>query len=172
MNSTRREFLRQVMGVTVVSNSTVLSAGAASLHCTPSPSFPVPLTPGIWRSPTFPVGRHSYNIWLYVDRRLPLEQLDCDLGPPRSGKTCDAPLLLDIDWRIWNGTTLVKGWYADPVRADSWSDEMTGCLLGKFQGERNGHFTLEWNVKKDAGCLKELHPYVQIVKNPGYWCWL
>jgi len=45
-------------------------------------------------------------------------------------------------------------------------------MLGAFEGKRNGHFTLEWNVKKDAGRLKELHPRVLIVKNPGYWCWL
>ena len=50
--------------------------------------------------------------------------------------------------------------------------EATSCFLGGFEGKRNGYFTLEWNVKKDAGRLKELHPRVQIVKNPGYWCWL
>jgi hypothetical protein len=33
-------------------------------------------------------------------------------------------------------------------------------------------FTLEWDVKQDAGRLKDLHPRVLIVKDPGYWCWL
>lgn len=153
-----------------ISNS--MSAAAVSLHCTPVPSFPVPLTVGVWRSPPFPVGRHAYDISLYVDRRLPLDQLDCDLGPPRDGNTCDTPPLLDLEWKIWDGTTLAKCWRFDPIRASSWSGEATSCVLGGFEGKRNGHFTLEWDVKKDAGRLKELHPRVEIGKNPGYWCWL
>ena len=172
MNSTRRQFLRQALACTAISIPMTIDAAAISLHCTPAPTFPVPLTAGVWRSAAFPVGKHDYHFWLYVDRRLPLEQLDCDLGPPRPGNACVTTPLLEVEWKIWDGTTLVKSWPFNPIRADSWGAVATGCMLGAFEGKRNGHFTLEWNVKKDAGRLKELHPRVLIVKNPGYWCWL
>lgn len=150
----------------------VANAGAISLHCTAAPSFPVPLSKGVWRSEEFPVGKHDYHVSLGVDRRMPLEELDCDLGPPSRGNQCKTPPLLDLEWRIWDGTMLVENWVANPIRADAWSDASTSCLLGGFEGKRNGHFILELNVKSDAGRLKDLHPRVQIVKNPGYWCWL
>jgi hypothetical protein len=76
------------------------------------------------------------------------------------------------DWKIWDGGTLVKTFHFDPVRADAWGAKETTCMLGTFQGRRNAMFTLEWTVKKDTGRLKELHPRMEIVKNPGYWCWL
>jgi hypothetical protein len=145
-------------------------------HCTPSPRFPVPLTLGVWRSQEFPVGKHDYHVWLDVDRRLPLEELDCDLGPTaRSShpeRQCSTAPLLDLEWRIWDGTTLVKSWTAKPIQAAGWSKESTSCFLGDFESKKNGYFALELNVRKDAGRLKDLHPRVQIVKNPGYWCWL
>jgi hypothetical protein len=150
----------------------VANAAAVSLHCTPAPSFPVPLSEGVWRSLEFPVGKHAYNVSLSVDRRIPTEELDCDLGPPGHGKQCDTAPLLDLEWRIFDGATSVKNWPAKPIRADAWGAATTSCILGGFEGKRNGHFTLELNVKKDAGRLKDLHPRVQIVKNPGYWCWL
>jgi hypothetical protein len=131
----------------------------------------VPLSQGVWRSQEFPVGKHDYRLSLEVDRLMPLDELDCDLGPSRPGHQCSAPPLLDLEWKIWDGTTLVKSWPAKPIRADAWSAASTSCLLGDFEGKRNGHFTLELNVKKDGGRLKALHPRVQVVKNPGYWCW-
>jgi hypothetical protein len=103
---------------------------------------------------------------------MPLDELDCDLGPPPPGHQCSTPPLLDLEWRIWDGTMLAKSWPAMPIRASAWSEASTSCFLGDFEGKRNGFFTLELNVKKDAGRLKDLHPRVQIVKNPGYWCWL
>ena len=169
---TRRQFVRGALALGALSNCIAADATAISLHCTPAPSFPVPLTQGVWRSHEFPVGKHDYHVWLDVDRRLPLDELDCDLGPPRHGHQCGAPPLLDLEWRIWDGATLVKNWPAKPVGAAGWSAASTSCFLGNFEGKRNGHFTLELNVKKDAGRLKDLHPRVQIVKNPGYWCWL
>jgi hypothetical protein len=45
-------------------------------------------------------------------------------------------------------------------------------MLGHFEGKRNGMYTLEWNVKRDAGRLKDLNPQVYIVKSSGYWCWI
>jgi hypothetical protein len=97
----------------------------------------------------------------------PLEELDCDLGRPRPGNGCKTPSLLDLDWKIWDGTTLVKSRAAEPIRADAWSATSTSCILGGFEGKRNGHFILELNVKRDAGRLKDLHPRVQIVRYPG-----
>jgi hypothetical protein len=169
---TRRQFIQTALGWSAFSNCMVANAAAISLHCTPAPTFPVPLNQGVWRSQEFPVGKHDYHVWLAVDRRMPLEELDCDLGPSRPGYKCNTPPLLDLEWRIWDATTLVKNWPAKPIRADAWSETSTSCLLGDFEGKKNGHFTLELNVKNDAGRLKELHPRVQIVKNPGYWCWL
>jgi hypothetical protein len=169
---TRRQFIRGALGFGAASNCVLAHAAAVSLHCTPAPSFPVPLTQGVWHSQEFPVGKHDYHVWLNVDRRMPLDELDCELGPPRSGHQCSAPPLLDLEWRIWDGAMLVKNWPAKPIEAAAWSGASTSCFLGDFQGKRNGHFTLELNVKKDAGRLKDLHPRVQIVKNPGYWCWL
>ena len=169
---TRRQFIRAALGLGSVSNCIPVHAAAKSLHCTPAPRFPVPLTQGVWHSQEFPVGKHDYHVWLEVDRRMPLEELDCDLGPPRPRNQCSTPPLLDLEWRIWDGTTLVKNWSATPIRAAGWGEASTSCILGGFEGKRNGHFTLELNVKKDAGRLKDLHPRVQIVKNPGYWCWL
>jgi hypothetical protein len=164
-----------VLGICTIS-CTVLtrksSAKALDLHCTPAPAFPVPLDIGTWRSAEFPVGKHAYNVSFIVDRRPPLEQLDCDLGPAPAGHRCETPPLLDIDWKVWDGKTLVKSWHADPVKADAWAAKTTSCILGGFEGGRNGMFTLEWTVKKDAGRLRELHPRIEIVKNPGYWCWL
>jgi hypothetical protein len=148
------------------------NAAFLSLHSTPAPSFPVPLTEGVWRSEKFPVGKHDYHVWLYVDRRPPSEQLDCEVGSPRPGYHCDTSPLLDLEWRIWDGATLVQNWPAKPIKAGSWAATETGCFLGNFEGKRNSQFTLELNIKKDAERLKELHPRVQIVKNPGYWCWL
>jgi len=147
-------------------------AAANPLHCTPAPEFPVPLTAGVWRSAQFPVGKHDYHVWLEVDRRLPLEQLDCDLGPSTPNGHCDAPPLLDVEWKIWDGDVLVQSWRWKPVQASAWAADKTSCFLGNFEGKRNGNFTLEWNVKQDAGRLKDLHLRVYIVKNPGYWCWL
>lgn|ERR1043166_4457569 len=168
----RRQFIQRALCWSALSNLIVANAAAISLHCTPSPRFPVPLSEGVWRSQEFPVGKHDYHVWLDVDRRLPLEELDCDLGPPRHGYQCSIPPLLDLEWRIWDGTALVKNWPAKPIKAAAWSETSTSCFLGNFEGKRNGHFILELNVKKDAGRLKDLHPRVQIVKNPGYWCWL
>jgi hypothetical protein len=169
---TRRQFILAALGLGSVSNAIVGHAGVMSLHCTPAPSFPVPLTKRVWHSQEFPIGKHDYHLSLEVDRRMPLEELDCDLGPPRPGNQCSTPPKLDLEWRIWDGTTLVKNWRAMPIKADAWSNVSTSCILGGFEGKRNRHFTLELNVKKDAGKLKDLHPRVQIVKNPGYWCWL
>ena len=142
------------------------------LDCTPAPRFPVPLSLGVWRSKEFPVGKHDYHVWLDVDRRMPLGELDCDLGAPRPGYLCKAPPLLNLEWKIWSGATLIKNWAANPIKAAAWSEKSTSCFLGGFEGKRNGHFTFELNVKNDAGRLRDLHPRVQIVKNPGYWCWL
>jgi len=169
---TRRQFIQEALGWSALTHCMAANAAALSLRCTPAPSFPVPLSQGVWRSQKFPVGQHDYHVHLIVDRRMPLEELDCDLGPPRSGHQCNTPPLLDLEWRIFDGTTLVKNWSSKPIGADAWSESSTSCLLGDFEGKRNGHFTLELNVRKDAGRLKALHPRVQIVKNPGYWCWL
>lgn len=169
---TRRQFIRGPLGLGAALNCILSHAAAVSLHCTSAPSFPVPLTQGVWHSQEFPVGKHDYHVWLNVDRRMPLDDLDCELGPPRSGHQCSAPPLLDLEWKIWDGAMLVKSWPAKPIEAAAWSAASTSCFLGDFQGKKNGHFTLELNVKKDAGRLKGLHPRVQIVKNPGYWCWL
>lgn len=168
---TRRQFVLKALGFGALSNSLAASA-VVSLHCTPAPEFPVPLEQGIWRSQEFPVGKHDYHVFLTVDRRVPLKELDCDLGPPRSGEKCDRPPLLDLDWKIWDGTMPIKNWSANPIRACAWAESQTSCMLGDFEGKRNGHFILELNIKKDAGRLKDLHPRIQIVKNPGYWCWL
>jgi hypothetical protein len=169
---TRRQFIRDALGFGSVSSCMAVHAATISLHCTPAPRFPVPLTQGVWHSQAFPVGKHDYHIELEVDRQMPLHELDCDLGPPPPGQQCSTPPLLDLEWRIWDGTKLVKNWPAMPIRASAWSETSTSCFLGDFEGKRNGHFTLELNVKKDAGRLKDLRPRVQIVKNPGYWCWL
>lgn len=164
--------MRVAVGLSSLSFCIMEHAAAMSLHCTPAPSFPVPLTQGVWHSQEFPVGKHDYHVWLEVDRRMPLDQLDCDLGPPRPGHQCSTSPLLDLEWKIWDGTTPVNSWPAKPIKAAAWSEASTSCSLGNFEGKKNGHFTLELNVMKDAGRLKELHPRVQIVKNPGYWCWL
>lgn len=169
---TRRNLIRQALGWGAISNCLLISASAASLHCTPAPKFPVPLTAGVWHSSPFPVGKHDYHVELEVDRRLPLKQLDCDLGPARANEICDAPPLLDVEWKIWDGDIPVKQWASKPIQASAWADTETSCFLGGFVGKRNGMFTLEWNVKRDAGRLKELNPRVYIVKSPGYWCWL
>lgn len=169
---TRRQLIRAALGLGSVSNCIVAHATVVSLHCTPAPSFPVPLTQGVWHSQEFPVGKHDYHVWLIVDRQMPLDELDCDLGPPRPGHQCSTPPLLDLEWRIWDGTILVKNWPAKSIKPAAWSDVSTSCFLGDFAGKRNGHFTLELNVKKDAAGLKDLHPRIQITKNPGYWCWL
>lgn len=168
---TRRHFIR-AFGWSALLRSVAANAAAISLHCTPASSFPVPLRQGIWRSQEFPVGRHDYHVWLAVERQLPIEELDCDLGPPRPGHQCNTPPLLNLEWRIFDGTALVKSWPAEPIKADAWSQDSTSCLLGDFEGKKNGRFTLELNVKTDAGRLSSLHPRIQIVKNPGYWCWL
>lgn len=168
----RRRFIQGALGWGVFANRRLANAAAISLGCTPSPIFPVPLSQGVWRSQEFPVGKHNYRVSLYVDRSMPLEELDCDLGPPLAGYLCNHPPLLDLEWRIFDGPTMVKNWPLEPIRADAWSAKTTSCVLGNFEGKRNGHFTLELIVLKDAGRLKDLHPRVQIVKNPGYWCWL
>ena len=90
---------------------------------------------------------------------MPLDTMDVDLG-------------LDLEWKIWDGTTPVKGWPAKPIKAAAWNSDTTSCFLGDFEGKFKGQFTLELNVKKDARSLRDLHPRVEIVKNPGYWCWL
>jgi hypothetical protein len=169
---TRRQFVRTALGIASVPNCIALRAAALSFHCTPAPTFPVPLTEGVWHSQEFPVGKHGYNIWLQVDRQMPLGDLDCDLGPALPGNQCGAPPLLDLEWKVWDGATLVKSWPAKPIRASAWGDSSTSCFLGGFVGRKNAYFTLEWNVRKDAGRLSDLHPRVEIVKNPGYWCWL
>jgi len=168
----RREFIQVALGWSALSNCMAATAADLSLHCTPAPSFPVPLSEGVWRSQEFPVGKHSYIVSLEFDRRVPIEELDCDLGPRPLYDQCSTLPLLDLEWRIFDGTTLVEIWSEKPIRASAWSATSTSCVLGDFEGKRNGHFTLELNVKKDAGRLKDLHPRVQIVKNPGYWCWL
>jgi len=168
----RRELLLNSLPVVGGLSLANIGAHADSLHCTPSPEFSVPLTAGDWHSAPFPVGKHDYHVWLYVDRTVPLDTLDCDLGPPRVGKHCDVSPLLDVEWQIWDGPNLVKSWPSIPIRADSWAQTETGCMLGNFRGRSNGTFSFAWNVKKDGGSLKALHPRIQIIKNPGYWCWL
>lgn len=160
---TRRQLIQRVLGWSALSNCMGSNAEAVSFHCTPAPRFPVPLSQGVWRSQEFPVGKHDYHVSLDVDRRMPLEDLDCDLGPPRPGHQCITPPLLDLDWKIWDGATLVKNWRANPIKADAWSEKSTSCILGGFEGKRNGHFILELNVKNDAGRLRDLHPRVQMV---------
>ena len=172
MTSTRRDFIVQALAWGALSEGGLANGVSLSLHCTPSPNFSVPLTLGVWRSEPFPVGKHDYHVELEVDRRVPIEELDCDLGPPRDGHECSTQPLLDLEWKVWDGETLVKSWSSHPIRAGAWSETSTSCFLGDFEGKRNGHFTLELDVKKDAGQLKDLHPRIQIVKNPGYWCWL
>ena len=169
---TRRQFVTRGLGWSVLSNQMVANAAEISLHCTPAPSFSVPLSEGVWQSQKFPVGKHAYRVSLEVDRWMPLEELDCDLGPPRYGAECKKPPLLDLEWKIWDGATLVKSRAAEPIRASAWSSTSTSCVLGGFEGRRNGYFTFALDVRKDAGRLKDLHPRVHIEKDPGYWCWL
>ncbi|SEG49341.1 hypothetical protein SAMN05421819_3232 [Bryocella elongata] len=174
---TRRDILRSL---SAVAGSFALPgwspvphvASGASIHCTPAPTFPVPLTVGTWRSEAFPVGKHDYHVWLNVDRRLPLDQLDCDLGPPRPNHRCDTPPLLHVEWKVWDGDAPVRSYSANPPKAAGWGADATSCFLGDFEGKWKGMFTLEWNVLQDGGRLKDLHPRIEIVKNPGYWCWL
>lgn len=168
----RRQFIHAALGWSALSHAAALHASAVSIHCTPAPSFPVPLSQGIWRSQEFPVGRHDYHVSLEVDRRVPLRELDCDLGPPRHGLECNTRPLLDLEWRVFDGATLVKNRPERPIQAFAWSATSTSCFLGNFRGKRNGYFSLELNIRNDPGRLKDLHPRVQIVKNPGYWCWL
>jgi hypothetical protein len=172
MGLSRRDFFIKSISTVAMTGLAASTTQAVSLHCTPAPTFPVPLDIGTWRSSGFPVGKHDYHVWFIVDRSLPLEQLDCDLGPAPTAHRCYTPPLLDVDWKVWDGKTLVKSWHTDPVKADAWAATGTSCLLGDFEGRRNGIFTLEWTVKKDPGRLTELHPRIEIVKNPGYWCWL
>jgi hypothetical protein len=167
----RREFIRTAAAATLASNGIVLRAASLSLHCTPSPVFPVPLTEGAWRSQPFPVGAHDYNVLLHVDRPMSYGGSDCDLDP-RPEFRCDMPPRLDIDWKIWDGTTAVRNRTNTPIRPAAWGDHVVGFVFGGFQGRKNAHFTLEWNVRRDPGTLKDLNPRVQIVKYPGYWCWL
>lgn len=169
---TRRQFITSALSWSVLSNRIVENAAATPLHCTPAPSFPVPLSVGVWRSQRFPVGKHVYRVSLDVDRRMQSEGLNCDLKPTPSGYPCNIAPLLELDMKIWDGTTLVKNWAARPIRAAAWSDTSTSYLLGGFEGKRNGQFILELNVKSDAGRLDDLHPRVLVVKDPGYWCWL
>jgi hypothetical protein len=86
---------------------------------------------------------------------MPTEELDCDLGPPGDGKQCDTVPLLDLEWRIFDGATLVKNWPAKPIRADAWSAATTSCILGGFEGKRNGHFTLELTLPPQNGLLSK-----------------
>ena len=159
MGLSRRDFLTKSISTVAMTGISVSTAQSMSLHCTPAPKFPV--------------GKHDYHVSFIVDRSLPLEQLDCDLGPETfAHHGCATPPLLDVDWKIWDGKTLVKSWHADPVRSSAWAATETSCLLGAFEGKRNGMFALEWTVNKDPGRLRELHPRIEIVKNPGYWCWL
>jgi hypothetical protein len=172
MGLSRRDFLIKSISTIGITGLGTSVAVAMSLHCTPTPIFPVPLDVGTWHSAPFPVGKHSYNISFTVDRTLPLEQLDCDLGPTSPFHRCYAPPLLDIDWKIWDGSDSVKTFRFDPVTASAWAADETTCMLGTFEGKRNGMFTLEWTVKKDPGRLRGLHPRIEVAKNPGYWCWL
>jgi hypothetical protein len=167
----RRLFIQRAFGWSSLSYCAGAKASAVSLHCTPAPGFPVPLSEGVWRSQEFSVGKHQYHVFLEVDRQMPLEELNCDLGPPTAGHQCNTPPLLNFDWRIFDGAVLVKNWPSKPIKAGAWSETSTSCFLGGFEGKKNGHFTLELNVRNDAGRLKDLHPRVQIIKNPGYWCW-
>jgi hypothetical protein len=157
------------LGWSAFSTFTATTASAVSLHCTPAPTFPVPLNEGVWRSAEFPVGKHDYHVWLYADRHTSPIELDCDVKQP-PGHQC-TPTILDLEWKIWNGTVLVKSWPFNPISAEG-ELQRTTYFLGDFEGKRNGHFTLELNVRKDVGRLKDLNPRIQIVKNPGYWCWL
>jgi len=170
--ATRRQFLKQSLVAFSIGSFGADAMASNPFQCTPAPKFPVPLTTGIWNSAPFPVGKHNYHVWLNVDRRLPLEKLDCDLGPADPNHGCDSPPLLDVEWKIWDGKQMIESWPARPPRAAAWAIDETSCFLGTFNGKRNGTFTLEWNVKRDGGSLKDLHPRVYIVKNPGYWCWL
>ena len=172
MKSTRRQFMQSALGAAALTACTTRRSAATSLHCTPAPEFPVPLTQGAWRSAPFPVGKHAYHVWLKVDRKGPPDQLDCDLGPPKSWDNCHTPPLLNIEWKLWDGNNLVSTWPANPIQAAAWATDETSCFLGTFEGKRNGMFSLDWKVKQDAGRLKDLHPRVQVVKHPGYWCWL
>lgn len=166
---TRRQFLQRALGWSALSTFTATNASAISLHCTPAPTFPVPLSEGVWRSAEFPIGKHDYHVWLYADRHTSSNELDCDVEQP-SGHQC-TPTLLYLEWKIWDGTTLVKSWPANPIKADN-EGQRTSYFLGDFEGKRNAHFVLELNVKEDVGRLKDLNPRILIVKNPGYWCWL
>ena len=165
----RRDFIRSTL-CCALSSCTAANGTVISLHCTPSPIFPVPLSEGVWRSLEFPVGKHDYHVWLNLDR--PLGGPDCDLDPPRPGDECRTSSLLDLEWKIWDGALMVKNWPTKLIRAGAWSGDSISCLLGDFEGKKDGHFVLELNVKKDPRRLRDLHPRVQIVKNPGYWCWL
>ncbi|MBS1813240.1 MAG: hypothetical protein JSS87_00010 [Acidobacteria bacterium] len=171
MSLSRRMFLQGVLG-SVSAGFATTEMSAVGLHCTPAPNFPIPLEMGTWCSQPFPVGKHDNHIELIVDRLGSVEKLDCELGPPRNNRVCNQPPLLDMDWTLWDGASPVQSWPFRPIQPSAWGEKQTSCILGSFKGKRNAHFSIELNIKKDAGHLKELHPRIQITKTPGYWCWL
>ncbi len=169
---TRRQFISKSFGVGATVCCKVSANALSSLHCTPAPTFPVPLSKGTWRSAPFPVGKHDYHVWLKFDRNTPGGQLDCDLGPVSQSGVCTNSPLLKLEWMIWNTDVPVQSWPAKPIKAAAWSKDEIDCFLGDFEGIRNRMFTIELHVLQDPGYLKELHPRIEVVKNPGYWCWL
>lgn len=145
---TRRRFVAKSLSLGAVSTCLIEQASAGSLRCTPAPKFSVPLTAGVWRSVPFPVGKHDYHIELQVNRGGSTAQLDCALGPARQNEHCETAPLLDVEWRILDGSVPVKQWAKKPIQASAWGEAETSCFLGDFEGKRNGMFTLEWDVKK------------------------
>ena len=106
----RRQFVRNFVGMTAFANCICAEAATMSL-CTPAPEFRVPLTQGVWRSQEFRVNKRYYNMWLWLkmDGRMPLEEVECQLGRPR-GHSCETSPLLDLEWKIWDRGTLVNSW--------------------------------------------------------------
>jgi hypothetical protein len=124
--------------------------------------MPVSLAMGTTvRTPEFLVKNIKYHVIIRVNRGLPFGQLTCMIGGNRRPAHCEMfhfDLVLEAEWKVWDGEHLVAQGTATGYDDMAWSDSEMDRYLGDFIGEANKKYVVEVKFTKDGTPLKDLNP--------------
>jgi hypothetical protein len=124
--------------------------------------MPVSLAEGTTaRTPEFLVKNGEYFIGIRVNRGLPFGQLTCMIGGNRHPSHCEMfhfDLVLEAEWKVWDGEHLVAQGIAKGYGDMAWSSDIMDRYLGEFVGEPNRKYVVEVKFTRDGAPLKGLNP--------------
>ena len=135
-------------------------------------NWPVTLEKGRFDSPKFKplYPDKAYSIELSAKRTIPFETLGCYMGTAVTSEHCKSHgSLIAIRWEMWgNGELVASGMEEGDRSNNSWSDESTTRIFGRFTAKPNVVYQLKIEVLHDGTLLEPAKPefHVSACHNP------